>query len=186
MQWFLGQQNFKWTLRRGRGGGGTDLNVQLTLSGGKVNMSTALYVFNCSFISYHLQTYLASFCTSAFSIMNLAYVAFTYTTSALWILVPEVFREIFLPVRREARATKTFTIHAAKKTTFFSSRGCLTSLNFFQENRCWQKRSMLFRFIPDKMASTCLSLLKKVSREQNVRNIWGTNYVKHRHPLSQS
>ena len=178
MQWFLGQQNFKWTLRRGEGGGGSDLNVQLTLSGGKVNMSTALYVFNCSFIS--------SFCISAFSIMNLAYVAFTYATSALWILVQEVFREIFLPVRREARATKTFTIHAAKKTTFFSSRGCLTGLNFFQENRCWQKRSMLFRFIPDKMASTCLSLLKKVSREQNVRNIWGTNYVKHRHPLSLS
>ena len=161
MQWFLGQQNFKWTLRRGEGGG-SDLNVQLTLSGGKVNMSTALYVFNCSFIS--------SFCTSAFSIMNLAYVAFTYATSALWILVQEVFREIFLPVRREARATKTFTIHAAKKTTFFSLRGCLTCLNFFQENRCWQKRSMLFRF--------------KVSLEQNVRNIWGTNYVKHRHPLS--
>ena len=185
MQWFLGQQNFKWTLRRGEGGR-SDLNVQLTLSGGKVNMSTALYVFNCSFISYHLQTYLASFCTSAFSIMNLAYVAFTYTTSALWILVPEVFREIFLPVRREARAAKTFTIHAAEKTTIFSSRGCLTCLNFFQENRCWQKRSMLFRFIPDKMASTCLSFLKKVSLEQNVRNIWGTNYVKHRHPLSQS
>ena len=161
MQWFLGQQNFKWTLRRGEGGG-SDLNVQLTLSGGKVNMSTALYVFNCSFIS--------SFCTSAFSIMNLAYVPFTYATSALWILVQEVFREIFLPVRREARATKTFTIHAAKKTTFFSLRGCLTCLNFFQENRCWQKRSMLFRF--------------KASLEQNVRNIWGTNYVKHRHPLS--
>ena len=66
----------------GGGGGGSDLNVQLTLSEGKVNMSTALYVFSCSFISYHLQTYLASFCTSAFSIMNLAYVAFTYTTSA--------------------------------------------------------------------------------------------------------
>ena len=36
----FGQQNFKWTLRRG--GGGSDLNVQLTLSGEKVNMSTAL------------------------------------------------------------------------------------------------------------------------------------------------
>ena len=34
------QQNFKWTLRRG-GGGGSDLNVQLTLSGRKVNISTA-------------------------------------------------------------------------------------------------------------------------------------------------
>ena len=38
----VGQQNFKWTLRRGEGGrGGSDLNVQLTLSGRKVNMSTA-------------------------------------------------------------------------------------------------------------------------------------------------
>ena len=36
----LGQQNFKWTLRSG--GEGSDLNVQLTLSGEKVNMSTAL------------------------------------------------------------------------------------------------------------------------------------------------
>ena len=35
------QQNFKWTLRRGEGGGGSDLSVQLTLSGRKVNMSTA-------------------------------------------------------------------------------------------------------------------------------------------------
>ena len=35
----VGQQ--KWTLRKGRGGGGSDLNVQLTLSGRKVNMSTA-------------------------------------------------------------------------------------------------------------------------------------------------
>ena len=59
-----------------------------------------------TFISYYLQTCLASFCTSAFSIMNLAYNAFTYTTSVLWILVSEVFREIFLPVRREARGTR--------------------------------------------------------------------------------
>ena len=36
----VGQQNFKWTLRRGERGG-SDLNVQLTLSGRKVNMSTA-------------------------------------------------------------------------------------------------------------------------------------------------
>ena len=79
----FGAAKFQVDVKEGRGGGGSDLNVQLTLSGGKVNMSTALYVFNCSFISYHLQTYLASFCTSAFSIMNLAYVAFTYTTSAL-------------------------------------------------------------------------------------------------------
>ena len=35
------QQNFKWTLRRGEGGGGSDLNVQLTLRGEKMNMSTA-------------------------------------------------------------------------------------------------------------------------------------------------
>ena len=37
----VGQQ--KWTLRKGRarGGGGSDLNVQLTLSGRKANMSTA-------------------------------------------------------------------------------------------------------------------------------------------------
>ena len=59
-----------------------------------------------TFISYYLQTCLASFCTSAFSIMNLAYNAFTCTTSVLWILVSENFREIFLPVRREARGTR--------------------------------------------------------------------------------
>ena len=70
----FGAAKFQVDVKEG-GGGGADLNVQLTLIGGKVNMSTALYVFNCSFIS--------SFCTSAFSIMNLAYVAFTYTTSAL-------------------------------------------------------------------------------------------------------
>ena len=40
IQGLLGQQSFKWTLRSG--GGGSDLNVQLTLSGEKVNMSTAL------------------------------------------------------------------------------------------------------------------------------------------------
>ena len=41
------QQNFKWTLRRGREGGrGSDLNVQLTLSGGKANMLTAPYRVN--------------------------------------------------------------------------------------------------------------------------------------------
>ena len=34
----VGQQNFKWTLRRGEGGGS---DLQLTLSGRKVNMSTA-------------------------------------------------------------------------------------------------------------------------------------------------
>ena len=79
----FGAARFQVDVKEGGGGVGSDLNVQLTLSGGKVNMSTAPYVFNCSFISYHLQTYLASFCTSAFSIMNLAYVAFTYTTSAL-------------------------------------------------------------------------------------------------------
>ena len=39
-------------IKEGGGGGGSDLNVQLTLSEGKVNMSTALYVFSCSFISY--------------------------------------------------------------------------------------------------------------------------------------
>ena len=71
----FGAAKFQVDVKEGGGGGGSDLNVQLTLSGGKVNMSTALYVFNCSFIS--------SFCTSAFSIMNLAYVAFTYATSAL-------------------------------------------------------------------------------------------------------
>ena len=78
----FGAAKFQVDVKEG-GEGGSDLNVQLTLSGGKVNMSTALYVFNCSFISYYLQTCLASFCTSAFSIMNLAHIAFTYTTSAL-------------------------------------------------------------------------------------------------------
>ena len=33
------QQNFKWTLRRGDGGG-SNINVQLTLSGEELNMST--------------------------------------------------------------------------------------------------------------------------------------------------
>ena len=99
------------------------------------------YVFNCSFISYYLQTCLASFCTSAFSIMNLAYIAFTYTTSVLGILVPEVFCEIFLPVRREARATKI---------NFHDSRGEEDHLLFLP----W-----LFEFFSRKTSRTSVVLL---------------------------
>ena len=42
---FWGSKKIKWTLRRRGGGRGSDLNVQLTLSGGKVNtgMSMAPY-----------------------------------------------------------------------------------------------------------------------------------------------
>ena len=68
-------------------------------------LSFAHYFQVYTFISYYLQTCLASFCTGAFSILNLAYNAFTYTASVLWILVSEVFREIFLPVRR-SRGTR--------------------------------------------------------------------------------
>ena len=42
MQGLLGQQNFKWTLRREEeGGGGSYQNIQFMLSGEKVNMSVA-------------------------------------------------------------------------------------------------------------------------------------------------
>ena len=41
----FGAAKFQVDVKEGKGGGGgTDLNVQLTLSGGKVNMSTAPYI----------------------------------------------------------------------------------------------------------------------------------------------
>ena len=42
----FGAAKFQVDVKEGGGAGGSDLNVQLTLSGGKVNMSTASY--HCS------------------------------------------------------------------------------------------------------------------------------------------
>ena len=65
-QGLLGQKNFNWTLRRWEGGGGgvlSDLNVQLTFSGNKVNMNKT-------------QTAVTNICLNCISFINLTFVCY--------------------------------------------------------------------------------------------------------------